>query len=510
MGTEQSHETGTPEATKLGEFSVATVSRDTLLYLPGRVVPAIASVVAIPLFTHFFLPEEFGRYQLALNFVLFMNMLTTLWLEMTILRFYPAYVKHGKEDVYLSVIGLVRAGSVVFGLVVLGFIAWLGPERLVGSYRSMLGVAALVFVSQGYYQSGQSILRARQLPLVFSIAAGINVVSKIALGLVIAVIFKLGVVGLLWAGAIMPALMYFVFMRKHFMTPPLRLDHDQKKFLNESLSYGIPVAATLVLNFLLMRMDLFLLKYMLGEAGDAQVGIYGVNHELVGQPLNMTMSTLMLAVMPAVASKYEAAGRKAAEDLIGGLTRVFTLLLLPAAAFLWILAQPLFVSLTRGDFQQGYNAAPWVALGWLLLGYRQYGTMGLHLAKRTGLLAAVTLLAVVVSFAGNWILIPTYGYMGCAVMRGVSQGVLLIVGAMVSARFLGWPIPVASFCRTCVATAGASLALYWATPHVPHNIVTVALLFGAGFGVYGVLLLALREAKWDEVMGFTKQVLGRR
>ena len=496
-------------ATKAPEFSIASVSRDTLLYLPARVVPAIATVLAIPLFTYFFSTEEYGRYDLALNFVLFVNMLTTVWLEMVILRFYPAYVKKGKEAVYLSVISLTIWGSVTVGLAVLGFFWWLGPDRLVGSYRNMLGIAALAFAAQGFYQSGQSILRARHLPVVFSVAAGINVVAKIVLGLLIAVPLGIGVSGLLWGAALAPALMYLIFMRRHFPLPPLQLDEEQKAFIRELLAYGLPVAAAHLLNFLLMNMDRFLLKYRLGDAGDAVVGVYGIGNFLVGQPLNMAVSTLMLAIMPAVASKYENASRRETEEFVGGLTRVYMLLLVPACIFLWALAQPLFQALTHGEFQQGYDAAPWLTLGWLVLGFRQYGTLGLHLSKRTGLLASVTLLAVAVDLAGCWFLIPKYGYMGCAVMRSVSQGVLLVAGVIVSGRFLKWTVPLASLFRASAASILAALALYWAMQHLPHNIVAVGFLFGAGFGLYGLLLLVFREARWSDFARFTRQVLGR-
>ena len=41
------------------------IAKDLLTYLPGKALPALASFITVPIYTHLFSPAQFGNYVLA-------------------------------------------------------------------------------------------------------------------------------------------------------------------------------------------------------------------------------------------------------------------------------------------------------------------------------------------------------------------------------------------------------------------------------------------------------------
>ncbi|MBN2310506.1 MAG: lipopolysaccharide biosynthesis protein [Candidatus Hydrogenedentes bacterium] len=463
------------------------------------------AVIAVPIYTHFFPPEEYGRFDLTNRFVLFLAALSMVWLDHVVLRFYPAYRQRNTLGSFVSGVSVIRLGGAAAGLVVLAAVYVAGPDAVFASFRDLFGLAACVFLAQNFFERGLAMLRAKQKALAFSIASSLHALGKVGLGLLLAVGLGLGVPGLLYAAAGVPFLLYLVFVRGHFGGLGLPIRAPERRFIGEALSYGLPVGVTLLLNFFLCNADRYLLKYFYS---DAEVGVFSIGSFFADQPIILLSATLMLAIFPNTSREYESAGPGAASALIGFFTRVFLLLCVPAAAGLACLAQPILQTFADEKYHAAYPVVAWIASATLLLGLSQYAQLGLHLAKRTLFMVFVTVAAIAVNLACNWLLIPRCGFVACGIARLISNAVLLAGFAAVSEHCLHWQFPMGSLLRIAVAAGVMALAMLGLLAVLPDTAVALAAVAVIGSAAYAIMLFLVREVRPREVRKLIASVTG--
>ncbi len=482
----------------MGAVNTRGVGKDMLLYVPGRVIPAIVQVLTITVLTYFFTGDEIGRYELTFRFVLFLSTGTFLWLGMTVLRFYPAYAVKNQEDMFFGVIGLLKYASLAVGalLATLAYLA--GPDIIFGSFRDLIGVGLLMFAAYTFYELGLTVLRAKRRPGLYSLSTTTNALLRLPLAVLLFTAFSFGVSGMLWALAAMYAVVYAALIRRHVGRPHFRLHAEQRALLREVLHYGLPVCGIQMLNYFIMSGD----RYLLEALQDTRaVGLYAVACNLIDQPIWLVFQTFTLAVFPTVAHCWETEGRAATEELVGGVTRLFFLMCVPMLVALSVLAKPIFNVLAHHESVQAHVAGPYVATAAFLYGMSYFANMGLHLAKKTRLLLLMTLVALAVNVCANFALLPHFSFVGAAWARIASNAVLVLAVAAAGHRYLRWRLPWKSILRIGLAAAAAGAAAWFAKGHLPVNVFTLAGLFLLGALVYGGLLLVLGEFTREELRG---------
>ena len=484
--------------------TLTSIGKDTLVYLPGRVVPAIMAFVTTAVLTRFVLsPEDFGRYDLTMRLVMFLTTTGVIWLTILLLRFYPRYAS--KEEggagadpfVFNSVVALLRWAGIGGSLVLLGLVWAAGPESLFGSYRGLLGVAALVFVGNSLMELGLATARAKGKPWAYSVAAASNAVFRLPLGILILWLSGTGVAGFLCGLGLASIVIALSLMGRDLVHPvPLSLTSGQKALLKECLLYGLPILGTLILNFFLGNTDRYLLKYF---RGDAMVGAYAAACQLIEQPISMVFQTLMVAVFPAVTALYETRGREATEDLLRQLTRQFLLFCLPLCAMLAVLGHHVMFTLTGVEYRAAYLVAPWLVAAALVYGLSYYASFGLHLAKRTRTLLAITVVSIAVNLVINRLTIGTYGYVGCGMARLAANAVLAGLLALASRRHLRWSFPWASLIRISFASAVAGAAAFLLQRHMAPNLLALAVLGCVFCAVFMMISATLSEVSFRQL-----------
>jgi len=485
---------------------VENIGRETAYYVPGKLVVAVMAVVAVPVYTHFFEAEDLGRFDLALKAALFAWTLCILWLNNVMLRFYPAYVRRNEQEQFLAVMIIMKWVGLGLGVALLLGLWAMGPERLVGSFRNLLAVSALAFAGRSSLELGLSLFAAKRKPIAHSVASAANAVAKLALGVGVAVGLEQGVAGLVWAAGVVPLVVYFAVMRRHFGSGRLALRSGRLAIAREVIGYGTPICLVLVFNFFLANGDRYILKIL---DDDRAVGVYMIGHFLADHPIQFVYATFMLAAFPAVAHTYESGGRKAAEKLVPALIRLYLLVAVPTCVFLAVLAHPVVFALARGETRASFVVVPWVAFAALLLGLSHYYTIGLYIAKRPALLLAATVLATALNAVANWYLVPRHGFYGCGMARAVSNGAMLLLTSAFSFRFLRIRFPLVSLLRITAAAAVAGAMLFILKGRLAEHIVTVGGEFCAGFALYGILLFAFGEISRGEIRRLLAALLCR-
>jgi O-antigen/teichoic acid export membrane protein len=434
-----------------------SVGIDALLYVPGRAIPAVVQVLTISLLTYFFSIEEVGRYDLAFRFALFLCTATVLWLNMAVLRLYPAHQKDGTLPPFFSVLAWLRYALIALGALA-GALCWgFGPEGVFGNYRDLLLPATAVFIGYSVYESGLAVLRARRMPGRYSIAATINALCRLPLAAALFYWGGFGVSGMLWALTITYLAAHAAFLWSQTGRPHFEWGTREKAIMRTILLYGLPVAGAQLLNFFLGNLDRYFLQVMRGAH---EVGLYAVATNLVEQPMMLIFQTFTLAVFPSVASAWEQHGPESAEKLVRGVTRIFLVACLPAGVYLGCFSRQICEVFAHGDAVEAYRAAPWIAAASFLYGLHYLANFGLHLAHKTGLLLAATVAALAMNAGLNYVLVQQDGFVGAGMARCVANGAFVLVLVALSRRYLRWDFPWASLARAAAASGvAAALAM---------------------------------------------------
>lgn len=486
---------------------VQSVGADALLYVPGRVLPAIVQILTVPVLTYFFAVEEIGRYDLTFRFILFLSTFTFMWLNMAILRFYAPY--QAKEDrVFAPVVGLVKYVTMAVGVALAVALYFSNQGERFGVYRDLLLPGIAVFVGYTFFEVGLAHLRAKRKPIIYSLATTLNAGFRLPLTVGLIVWAGMGIESMLWSMAATYFLAYAVAVQRQVGRPGALDSPERRKLFKEILQYGLPIWLTQVLNFFVLNADRWFITAFATaqDNGLAGVGMYAVATTLIDQPMTLVFQTLSLAVFPGVVAVYEREGKEASEALVAGLTRIYILLCMPLVVCFIVLARPLFTVLAKGDAASAYIAAPWIAIASFFYGLSYFASFGLHLSKRTGRLLAMTVLALAANIGANIVLIPMEGFLGAAHARLLSNFVLTAAVAAASYRYLRWRTPLKSFVRIFLAAVLAGCAAWGTTWVLPSNLLTLAAEVAVGGVSYVLLLLLFGEVNRDQISTFTKAV----
>lgn len=456
------------------------VGLDALLYVPGRAIPALVQVLTVTVLTQYFSVAEVGRYDLAFRFALCLCTATVLWLNMAVLRFYPAHAERDTLGPFFSVLAWLRYALMALGAVV-GVLCWrFGPDGLFGSYRDLLLPATTVFLGYTLYESGLAVLRARRKPLRYSIAASVNALVRLPLAVALFAWWGFGVSGMLWALTFTYVVSHAVFLWGETGRATFTLGDRERAIARAIVLYGLPVAGAQLLNFFLGNLDRYFIQQLRGEA---EVGLYAVATNLIEQPMMLVFQTFTMAIFPSVATAWEQHGRETTEGLIRGITRMYLSVCIPIGSFLAVFSSDIFQVLARGNAAQAHTAAPWIALAAFLYGLHYLANFGLHLAHRTGLLLAVTVAALALNAGLNLWLVPTHGFVGAGLARVGANAVFVLLLVVLSRRYLTWQFPWISLLRigvvslvACVAGLGVKVPLASASTWI--TLAAISATFG--------------------------------
>jgi O-antigen/teichoic acid export membrane protein len=192
-----------------------------------------------------------------------------------------------------------------------------------------------------------------------------------------------------------------------------------------TLRQSLPLHLGMILFFLHLRLDTFLVKSILGTSA---LGVYSVS-VMLAETMYLAMDSLAVALVPRqVSNKPEEAASYAIRAgrvivLVGG-----------GVAFLWIvLGWPIIRYLFGADFTAAYLPLVLLLPGLLALGIQRVCGPPILRQGRPGRMAAVYGLGLIANLALNLLLIPRWGINGAAIASTLSYS----LGAFV---FLAWTV----------------------------------------------------------------------
>lgn len=335
----------------------------------------------------------------------------------------------------------------------------------------------------------------------------------------------LGVESMAWgtlAGAALIVLLQLWPLARHGALPIPNLDFGHPAVRRMGVLY-LPVFAGLLVNAVAVVVD----RGLAWGAGELAVGAMRYATTLVQLLLGLVAAAASLASLPALARHF---GRRDEEAFAGALGRVLgvvTVLMLPAAVGLAVIADPV-ARLVFGHGATGPDAVDAIALA--LLGYLpgavaaawdQVLTFAYYARHNTRLPVLIGLAGVGTYFVAAFSLVGPFGMMGLVVANSL-MFIVRAVGLWLAMRPAGIPPLGSAFGRSVTGAAVASGAMaagawlvltglerWWGDGGlaVDLGLVTIPAALGAVVYVIGLRLLDVREL--DDLRRIVAARLGR-
>ncbi|WP_336973162.1 lipopolysaccharide biosynthesis protein [Sphingobium aromaticiconvertens] len=454
--------------------------KHTLIYMFGRIGPALLNLIATAIFTRMVAPTEYAVLVLSVAAAQLGSAGLFQWLRMSVLRY-------AVGDDAPKVIGTITRLYLLQGAVCVGLMLILCFILPLFHLPWLVSITCgIMILAQSWFDYTQELQRAALQPIRYSLSFGARGLLALIIGSAGAYLTGSGFVLVLCV-----ATAYFIapvpFMGAMFGRPDFSRDPELTRRI---VMYGLPLGAALLLNNVGVMADRFIVAYILGAEA---AGLYGPTVELGRQSIFTLLQSVTLASYPLAIRALKNHGAAAAIDQMARNFGFLMIIALPSAAGLAIMrgeiAQIMLGPLFRATAEQLF---PLVALSTLLLSLNTfYFIQGNQLGENTRGQAAVAAIAAIATLALNFLFIPMWGLWGAAIAAIGSQAISLASSIIISRRSFPLPVPLRHIIRPGAATIVMAFTLMVVQHFWPGTAIlrTLCLFALAGVSYAGAVLL---------------------
>jgi len=379
--------------------------RHGFLYALGRGLPGLVNFVALAVYTRLLAPEQFGEYTLVVTAVGTADAFLLQWLRLALLRFLPRADVDPRTTlatIARMLLVIVAAACLVAGVAATLFVTDPTTRQLV-----YLGIA--LFLVQGVFELTIERERSQLSPARYGAYAAGKAVLSLAFGAGLALL-GWGAASLL-VGLVAAMLLTLVVLGAPGLWARALTGPFERRLVRNVLAYGLPLATTATLGFVVSTSDRFMLAGFL-DSGVA--GVYAVGYDLANYGIGMLLSIVNLAAYPLVVAALERDGPAAARQELSRTVSLLLMFGLPAAAGMAVLAPNIAAVLVGQEFEAATKAVlPWIAGAALIAGVKSYYLdLAFQLGRDTLKQLWIMLVSMALNVSLNLWWIPTLGLMG--------------------------------------------------------------------------------------------------
>ena len=259
---------------------------------------------------------------------------------------------------------------------------------------------------------------------------------------------------------------------------------------SELFRYGLPLMLGGLAIHIFGSADRYLIGWFLGPE---KVAEYSVGWQLATYTCKAVVGGFEFALIPVVMNAWNAGNREQAETTLRNLVRYFSLAAFPIAAGLIAVRTDLIHLIASDKYLAAARVMPLIVGVALMQGYFNPLVMGLHFAKKTGVIAILCFSIAGLNILLNCILIPMQGpfggVIGAATAAFVSFALYIVIGHLLARRYYTLAIPWRQLGQYALAAVLMFLCVSSIT--LQNWVVQLAVRVATGVVVYVVLILAI-------------------
>lgn len=468
---------------------IRTLWKQSSHYLIGRVGLMLLGLLSFPVLARLLSVRQYGELSLLLKLALLWTVLSKAGMQNAALRFAPEAAKSGVDEHRACTATLISESFLIAGLMSLLGYALLraGILPLSDTTATLVPLAlALVFV-RSVQPVLSGLLRSEGRTILFNVCELLGKSLGISLSIAALVFVSLDLhyylSGLLIAETAIVAGILLWFRARGY----LHLQRVNLRFARSAFWFSTPLIAYEIASVVLDSGDRILIGHYLGLA---QVGIYSAAYSIATYTEEVLMTPVNMALFPTYMKIWVNQGAEATAAFLSKSLDMFFCLACGVLMVALLTAHDLVTLLASAKFAAAERLLPILVAGLLIYALHIFFNAPLLIHRKSLALTVVTVVCTAMNIALNVLLLPRVGIMGAAVATLLSYLALVLGLAIISRRYLAFPIPAAGLGASLSAAMGVFLLCRYLS--APHLLADMALKLTSAALLYAAALYVLR------------------
>lgn len=407
--------------------------QDFLWYFTGSIVPAVISLIKLPIFTRYFTAEEYGYFTLISGTFMYFSMFIFSWIASCLWRFYTEAKNENRlNELYSNLFFLASAGTIILLLISLVWIT-MANSRLV-----------ILLVSLSFFQlvTGQILsiylitVRIEGKALFYNVIYSIQALGAFGLLFLLAFQFNSRIESILTGQVIINLLLIFYLILRLKRPRKISLKAVSLGYLGQLLTYGSVGLLTNFCILLLTTSDRYIIA-LYSEMRD--VGIYNQIYALgqfsVYYLVTVFFNTINPDFLKILTSKKETKNLQ-----INSYIKLFVLILLPLTFYFSLFSKQIANILLGEEFRSGYRIIPFIMFSSFIYGLTLFSETKLKFEKSYRNVLLGVIISTALNIILNFLLIPIFGYQAAAVTTLFSYICLFLFFNLGNKRLLNFDV----------------------------------------------------------------------
>jgi len=467
--------------------------KDTLLYLPARIIEGAIGLITISLYTRFFAPDVYGTYGIITSTVNIASLLLLGWLIQSVFRYVNAFGGNKKRVLFFSTSFTLWIS--INGIILLGGLAGIFLlNRNNEAWLTQLYILVIfMFISYNTTQILINILSAtRRTKLLLGLSI-FSVTAKLLLTMFFVYYYKTNSTtpaAAVISHIIVDAVFILIVVQRTHLYRYITFRFFSKKVLRKFLIYSLPLVGVNITMSVLNLSDRYVITPILGTE---KMGIYHANYSISSSVFTLILVAVMRGVYPVILKTWRQNNKLQTEQYLSQAVRYYLLVSMPAFTGISILADTISKLFLDPKFYDRGFVIIWVAAGMMFFGLAEYSNKAWELTSNTKPLFYNTVISAVINLGINIIFVPIYGYRTAAVSTALSYLIYLTLSLVRSRKILKINFNMMSLARIFFSCAVMGVSVFLAVDYVSSSYIALPFIILIGIAVYFICLYASKE-----------------
>jgi O-antigen/teichoic acid export membrane protein len=401
--------------------------KHSLVYAAGNIANRVGAFLLLPLYTNYLTTSEYGMLEIFYTINVITASLLGFGFAHASLRFYFEYEKtrDRRKVISTSLIASFAISTIGVSLAIM----WRTQLSLLlfdtADYADLFYIGFAIVILEISTQINFAYLRAREYSIQYCLITVMTMILQVVCNILTVGKFNMGVEGILIGNFIAICTSWMVV--SWWTISECGLIFDLKMF-KELVFYSYPMLLGMIIGAILVNADRFILK-SLGSLGS--VGIYALSLKLGSiirviflDPFQRNFGPYRFSIMK----------RENAKQIYSQITSYMLFGVIYLGLGVSMFSDDVLRLMSKQEYWQAAKILPIVCLG-LILGSLTYPFQtGILISKQTKYLFYISTITGIIALLLNFILVPYFGALGCAVAGLLAATLTCLITFVISQR----------------------------------------------------------------------------
>jgi len=400
--------------------------KNSFIYTIGTVLTRGVGILLIPIYTRYLTPAEYGILDLFMILTSIISLSIALEINQAVVRFYQDTKDENARTEYVSTAFLFT----IFVYFLYLFISYLFSDTFTIwllddiKYENIFLLATFAIFISGLFYFTSDQLKWQIMPKQSVIVNVVNVVLVASIAIYLLVMEGMKVESI-FVGQIIGNSVGIV-LSMHYAKKSYKMVFVFEKF-KELIHFSFPLVFSSIAIFVALFIDRIAIKYFLGLD---ELGVYGLAYRFAAVT-SLVMIGFQSSLSPLIYKNYK---EKETPKNIVKLFELFWIFMILVTVGSILFSKELIVLMSTKDFYAAATVIPLLVMAVFFTNMYIF-VPGLGIAKKTKIIATISIIGAILNTGLNFFLIPMFGIEGAAFATLLSALIIFIVRVNMSQKY---------------------------------------------------------------------------